>query len=291
MRALLAIFATLTLAAAAVAGEAPRRATIGELVLHPKAHFDQRLLVTGVVTNETWGPDVCEMPTAGTSTEEGECIDLHAENLPFRRLDRTFDGAIIEIVGFFTHRCFPDAVDPPDGMEVEVVCVDRGGNGWITAESARVVGAVSVCPDPVCETDTKTSEVALSSPEAAGIDALAISIVAAVRRKRPDEMLSLMLPSLRGETMWLLERGEERTRDWLLPRDLALAPASATEPGRGYRLVRLEVYDLSALELCFCTTADCSKSWAFAGLTGTALRRLPFRCFGVHRTSEGWRRY
>lgn len=287
-RALSPLLALSVIAAAAAAEAPPRHATVSDLIQHPTQYFDQRLVVTGVVNIHGWGPDLCELPSATTDTESG-CIDLYDVNLPFRRFDPAYDNAIIQIVGYFTRRCFLPADETIDGVKVEVVCVDRGGNGWISAETARVIGAVSWCPDPVCEPDAGFALVEAGAAEAAGIDEFAMKLVGAVRRGDAGGVLELSLPSRRAETAWLLGLGDERMRDGLVPGDLAHAPASVTMPGVGYRLVSIDDGNTAKYhELCFCTTGDCSRVWKFAGQTPRALRRLPFRCYGVVRTAQGW---
>jgi hypothetical protein len=287
MRIFLGLLAVLISAQAPFAAEA-RRTAISELIQKPADYFDQRLLVTGVVDINPWGPDLCPLPSVAP-LDEARCIDLHDVNLPFYRFDRFYDGAIVEVAGYFTHGCYVPPNNDPDGVQPIRLCIHRGVDGWITIESMRVVGAANSCAQPVCDPDLRVTEVDLSSPEAVGIGALASKVIRAARQGRASEMLALMLPSLRAEMNWLFELGDERVRDSLTAPDLARSPASSAEPGSGYRLIRIVSENSQAYEkLCFCTTKDCAKFWAYAGLEPRALRRLPFRCFDVARTEKGW---
>jgi hypothetical protein len=276
--------------AVTAAAEDTRKVSVSDLLTAPMQFLDQRLAVTGVVDNGAWGPKLCELPARRKPEAKEHCIDLDGPDLPFDHYDRRYTGAVIAIEGYFSHACFADV---PEDSEIQVVkiCIHRGGNGWVTAESVRIVGAVSEPADTPCgETYCDPfEEVALDSPKGAGIDILAGKIAAAWRAGDEGAMLSLLLSSLKPETEWILKVGEKAKSLRFLRPDFRHAVDAVLKPGVGYRLfeMKLEGYPPDQ-ELCFCVSGDCDDMWKRWFVGRYTFKRHPILCFGVWRGSEGW---
>ena len=288
MRAVFALM-LLVLAGAAEANEpaAARRVSVGDMAANAPSYYDKRLVVSGVLFTGAWGPRLCELQS-GARDVQRICVDLDSINLPFRRRDPLYDGAIAEVVGYYSHSCFSSMEQRADGV-VKVTCTDRGGNGWLTAESVRVTGAVSFCPEPVCDSDLRTSDVDLAASDVAGIDAFAARLVGAVRRGTLDSVFALLLASQRTEAAWYLSRDAAYARGMFLPPGLRHASDDALKPGSGYRLIRIEEERWPVRhQLCFCVSGDCAEQWRYAGHELKALQRIPIDCFEVWRGPQGW---
>ena len=284
MRRLVAALFGLFLLATTAASEPARRVSVGELAANPTVYFDQRLIVTGVVHLGAWGPNLCALP----SQPKRECTDLDDINLPFGTYDWRYHKAVLEVVGYFTHTCYPRKQPQSDGTVVEVVCLDRGGNGWITAESVRVVGAIAGCDDEICSRGEEVAEIRLTSPEAAGTDAFAGRLIEALRSGQLAPVLDLVTPSQRTWLRWKAEVEPAYVRK-RINASWASAPLSIAEPGVGYRLVHVDDgIPPTQQKLCFCKDGNCSRIWQHAGKTPTALQRLPIDCFTVWRGPKGW---
>lgn len=266
----------------------PVPVTISELIAHPADHYDQRLQVSGVLKSTTFGPHLCELPSRATAPPadapwDRPCIDIATSNWPFPFFDFSKRGALITIVGYFSFTC-PDPKTPnEDG--VQVMCVDRGWNGYINVESVAI-GGYATCEDDECapEDTSGAHEVASSDPGAQGIDGFARALVSAARSRSADRVVAITLPSLRTETRFTLEDRSSFARYY---GEMANAPDWLTERGKGYRLFDIEKTDYTARhhELCFCIKGDCAGRWSQA----TADRYgANFSCHYVWRDGGAW---
>jgi hypothetical protein len=288
-RLIAAAFIPLVVFAATAASGETRKVSMNDLLTAPMQFLDQRLSVTGVVENGPWGPKLCEFP-ARRKPGSDFCVDLEGPDLPFQRNDLRYTGAVIAVEGYFSHLCFADV---PEDSEIQVVriCIHRGSNGWVTAESVRITGAVSEPADTPCGERycDPFEEIAPDSPKGAGIDVIARQTAAAWRAGDEGSMLSLLLPSLRPETAWILKVGDKAGARRFLRPDFRHAVDSVAEPGVGFRLfeIKLEGYPPDQ-ELCFCVSGDCGDAWKRWFVGRYSFKRHPILCFGVWRGPEGW---
>lgn len=293
MVARLTVALVVFLASAAMAMAAPREVSVADLLAKPMQSPNQPLRTVGLVQNGLWGPKLCALPEQRRGLKETDaCVDLEGPALPFSWGDERYTGAVVAVEGYFSHSCFAEVSEGSEVEAVLVVCIHRGRNGWFSAVSARIVGTVAEplatsCGEPSCY---PFEEIALDSPKAAGLDGFARRVAATWRAGDEQQMLSLMLPSLRPEILWYLRAGDKAVARKFLRTEFRHAARSVSEPGAGYRLFEVKAADdLPAYEqLCFCISGDCAGFWQRPFDRRFALQRNPIRCFDVWRGTDGW---
>jgi len=273
----------LLLALTAASPISPAPVTIDELIAHPSDHYDQRLIVSGILKFNSDGPLICELPSRAATAGHDSCIDIATANAPIGRFDWSKRGALITITGYFSHTCpKPDTADE-DG--VHVMCLHRGWRGFVNVE-ALTIGGYATCEGDDCapEDASGSREVASTDAEAQGIADFAQALASAARSRRPERIVAITLPALRTETRFNLTAAGSFDRDY---GEIARAPAWIAEPGKGFRLFLIDRTDYtpSHHQLCFCVKGDCASHWPEATADRYANR---YQCRIVWRDGGTW---
>jgi len=170
--------------------------------------------------------------------------------------------------------------------------MDRGGSGWINAESAKITGADLECSSVNCGNPQTAAarEIDPSDPDGKGINEFAKRVVATIRAHDERGLLALAPPALRTSTTWYMKVQGGRSSPIFFPPEIANASDLISRPGTGFRLFDVaETQSVPAHQrLCFCPSGNCGDAWASALDERVGFKRHQFRCLYVAHAPTGW---
>ena len=281
-----------TIGAVCASAGSARKTTIAELMTSPRDYFDQRIDVTGFVLTGPWGPDLCELPSR-IADGERHCIDLDDINLLFPANRKSLHGALVRLVGYFAHPCAPPNRKKEGDEEVMVVCADRGGDGWLVTESMSLSGYINPCPGIYCRKrdDWVATAISADSTNGLGVSAFVQRLLNAQRSASEDEIIDLVLPTMRSAARSDLANKVESAERFLRPTALRSALPSAGSEGGGFRLFRIEhqkSHEVIGQKLCICPKGNCGEEFPEAALDARGPITFSIFCYDAWRGPSGW---